>query len=158
MPFKRGNTNNLMTFECFFLISQYHENCNAMSSFSVLRHYLGTLLSVVQHNVLTSLFWFLFSDIACNKYSQPVQIPVERSTFKCNIQKSVLRSLHCNLKKYYVTLKNRNMQFRFEVSMTDASRYQLMTKDKVPVFKGQLKIFTRVVFNLAFRVSGRSVP
>ena len=38
MPFKRVNTSNLMTFECCFLISWYHENCNAMSSFTVLRH------------------------------------------------------------------------------------------------------------------------
>ena len=38
MPFKRVNTSNLMKFECCFLISQYHENCNAMSSLTVLRH------------------------------------------------------------------------------------------------------------------------
>ena len=38
MPFKRVNSSNLMTFECCFLISWYHENCHAMSSFTVLRH------------------------------------------------------------------------------------------------------------------------
>ena len=32
------HTSNLMTFECCFLISQYHESCNAMSSFTVLHH------------------------------------------------------------------------------------------------------------------------
>ena len=36
--FKRVNTSNLMTFECCFLISRYHEICNPMSSFTVLRH------------------------------------------------------------------------------------------------------------------------
>ena len=37
-PFKRVNTSNLMMFECCFLIPWHHENCNAMSSFTVLRH------------------------------------------------------------------------------------------------------------------------
>ena len=38
---------------------------------------------------------------------QLVEIPVERSTLKCNIQKSVPRSY--NYVKYYVTVKNRNL-------------------------------------------------
>ena len=38
MPFKWVNTNNLMTFEWCFLISKHHENCNAISSFTVLHH------------------------------------------------------------------------------------------------------------------------
>ena len=33
-----GNISNLMTLEYCFQISQYHENCNAMSAFTVLRH------------------------------------------------------------------------------------------------------------------------
>ena len=33
-----GNISNQMTFECCFQISQHHENCNAMSAFTVLRH------------------------------------------------------------------------------------------------------------------------
>ena len=33
-----------------------------------------------------------------------------------------------------------------------------MTKDKLPAFRVQLKIFTRFVFKLVFRVTGRSVP
>ena len=33
-----------------------------------------------------------------------------------------------------------------------------MTKDKLPAFRVQLKIFTRFVFKLVIRVSGRSVP
>ena len=33
-----GKHQQLMTFECCFLISQYHKNCNAMSSSTVLRH------------------------------------------------------------------------------------------------------------------------
>ena len=39
MPFKRVNIkqfNNLAMFECFFLISKYHEDWNAMSSFTVI--------------------------------------------------------------------------------------------------------------------------
>ena len=38
MPFKQVKTSNLMTFEWYFLISQYHENCNPMSSFTLWRH------------------------------------------------------------------------------------------------------------------------
>ena len=33
-----------------------------------------------------------------------------------------------------------------------------MTKDKLPAFRVQLKIFARFLFKLVFRVSGRSVP
>ena len=33
-----------------------------------------------------------------------------------------------------------------------------MTKDKLPAFRVQLKMFTRFVFKLVFRVTGRSVP
>ena len=47
-----------------------------------------------------------FSDAADNEHSYLVEIPVERSIFECNIQKSVPRSLQ--LKKY-VIFKNRNM-------------------------------------------------
>ena len=52
-----------MTFECCFLISKYHENCNAMASFTVicdvsLHH--GTLLIAVQLNVFIGSLRFLF--------------------------------------------------------------------------------------------------
>ena len=47
-----------------------------------------------------------FSGAADNEHSYLVEIPVERSIFECNIQKSVPRSLQ--LKKY-VIFKNRNM-------------------------------------------------
>ena len=33
-----------------------------------------------------------------------------------------------------------------------------MTKDRLPAFRVQLKMFTRFVFKLVFRVSGRGVP
>ena len=33
-----------------------------------------------------------------------------------------------------------------------------MTKDKLPAFRVELKIFTRFVFKLVFRVRGRCVP
>ena len=33
-----------------------------------------------------------------------------------------------------------------------------MTKDKVPAFRTELEIFTRFVFKLVFKFSGRSVP
>ena len=33
-----------------------------------------------------------------------------------------------------------------------------MTNDKLPSFRVELKIFTRFVFKLVFRVSGRSAP
>ena len=33
-----------------------------------------------------------------------------------------------------------------------------MTKDKLPAFRVQLKIFTRFAFKLVFRVTGKSVP
>ena len=146
MPFKRVNTSNLMTFECCFLIPQYHENCNAMSSFTVLRHvpwntficsavqcfhqfvmvFIYCLLSCVMVSIYCLLSFF--SDAADNEHSQLVEIPVERSIFQCNILKSVSRSLQL---KNIVIFKNRNMQLRFEIAMTDI-RDQLMTNDKFP--------------------------
>ena len=53
------------------------------------------------------------SHAADYEHSWIAEIQVEHSIFKCNIQKSVPRSLQ--LKKYYVTLKNRNVYFRFEI-------------------------------------------
>ena len=133
-----------MTFEFCLLIPQYHENCNAMSSFTVLRHvpWNTFICSVVQcfHQFVMVLFivyylvlWFLFtvyylffSDAGDNEHSQLVDIRVERSIFKCNIQKSVPISLRL---KNIVIFKNRNLQLRFEIAMTDI-RGQLTTNDK----------------------------
>ena len=132
-----------MTFECCFLISKIMGmvmQCY-LSLYYVM--FLRTLLFAVQCNVFISFLWCLFS-AAGNEYSYFVEIPVERSTFKFNIQKSIPGSLR--LKRYYVTFKNRNVQFRFEISMMDTSRDQLMVNDKLPIFIVQLKIFTRFVF------------
>ena len=136
MLFKRVNTSNLMTFECCFLISQYHENCNAMSSFTVLRHvpwntFICSAVQCFHQFVMVFIYCLLsfFSDAADNEHSQLVEIPVERSIFECNIQKK--RSKIITIKKYYVIYKNRKMQLRFEIAMTDI-RDQLMTNDKLP--------------------------
>ena len=70
MPFKWVNTNTLMTFEWCFLISKYHENCNAMSSFTVLHHVSWKKnFFAVQSNFFISLLWFSFSDAAGNEHS-----------------------------------------------------------------------------------------
>ena len=65
--------------------------------------YLGTLSFAVQHNVFISLLWFLFSYAAGNEHSKLVEIPVECSIFKFNIQKSVPRLLR--LKKILLPSK-----------------------------------------------------
>ena len=98
---KRQNaiqTSNLMTFECCFLISQYHENCNAMSSFTVLRHvpwntFICSAVQCFHQFVMVFIYCLLsfFSDAAYSAHSQLVEIVVERSIFECNIQKSVPR-------------------------------------------------------------------
>ena len=135
MPFKRVNTSNLMTFECCFLISQYHENCNAMSSFTVLRHvpwntFICSAVQCFYQFVMVFIYCLLsfFSDAAYSEHSQLVEIVVERSIFECAIQKGVPRSLQLN--KYNI-FKTRNMQLRFEIAMGDV-RDQLMTNDKLP--------------------------
>ena len=135
MPFKRVNTSNLMTFECCFLISQYHENCNAMSSFTVLRHvpwntFICSAVQCFHQFVMVFIYCLLsfFSDAAYSEHSQLVEIVVERSIFECAIQKGVPRSLQLN--KYNI-FKTRNMQLRFEIAMGDV-RDQLMTNDKLP--------------------------
>ena len=71
--FKRQNSNqtcwecqlveNPAMSECCFLISKYHENCNAMSFFIVTSHVSlchGTLVFAIQLSVFTSSLWFLF--------------------------------------------------------------------------------------------------
>ena len=135
MSFKRVSTSNLMTFECCFLISQYHENCNAMSSFTVLRHvpwntFICSAVQCFHQFVMVFIYCLLsfFSDAAYSAHSQLVEIVVERSIFECNIQKRVPRSFQ--LKKY-VIFKNRNMQLRFEIAMADIGD-QLMTNGKLP--------------------------
>ena len=135
MPFKRVNTSNLMTFECCFLISQYHENCNAMSSFTVLRHvpwntFICSAVQCFHQFVMVFIYCLLsfFSDAAYSEHSQLVEIVVERSIFECAIQKGVPRSLQLN--KYNI-FKTRSMQLRFEIAMGDV-RDQLMTNDKLP--------------------------
>ena len=67
MPIKRvrnGVTcSNLPKFECCFLISKYHENCNAMSSFTVIRHVPirhETLSFPLQLNVFISSLFFIY--------------------------------------------------------------------------------------------------
>ena len=50
------------------------------------------------------------------------------------------------------------MWLRFEISITYTSRDYLMTSDKLPACRVELKIFTTFVFKLVFRVIGRSVP
>ena len=131
---QKVNTRNLMTFECCFLISKYHENCSTMSSFTVLRHVLRNIFicSAVRcfHQFVMVIIYCLlsfFSDAADNKHSYVVKIPVKCSAFKCNIQKSITRSLQIT---YIVIFKNRNMQLRFKVAMTDI-RDQLMTNEKL---------------------------
>ena len=136
MPFKRVNTSNLMMLEWCFLVSKIMRITMQCYPSLCYVEYLGTLLFAVQHNVFISLLWFLFSDAEGSEHSYLVEIPVECSTFKCYIQKSVPRSLR--LKKYYVTFKNKNVQFRTEISMAGTSRDQLMTRNKVSV-EGYLK-------------------
>ena len=85
MPFKRVNTSHQMTIEWCFLISKITRiaiQCHP--SLYYVKHF-GTILFAVQRNVFISLLWFLFRDAAGNKHSWLVEIPVERSTFKCNI-------------------------------------------------------------------------
>ena len=95
-----------------------------MSSFTVLRHvplrhkhfYLqcSSMFSLSCYG-LYLLFTISFSAAADNEHSYFVEIPVERSIFECNIKKKPPRSLQ--LKN--VIFKNRNVQLRFEIAMTD---------------------------------------
>ena len=71
-----------------------------------------------------------FSDAADNEHSYLVEIPVERSIFELR----------------FVDIWNCN------------DRYQRLVNDERQVTRVELKIFTRFVFKLVFRVSGRSVP
>ena len=146
MPIKRVSTSNLMVLEWCFLISKVMRI--AMQCYPSLYYimYLETFLLAVQPNVFISLLWFLFIDAAGNEHSQLVEIPEKRSTFKCNIKKK--QSQIITIKKNIVTFKNRNVQFRFETSMTDTSKDQLMTKDKLPTFRVELKVFTRLPIKL----------
>ena len=90
------------------------------------------------------------SDAADNQYRHLVEIPVERSIFECNIQKSVPRSLQ---------LQNIMLSSRIEIEIWNFNdRYQRLANDERQVTRVELKIFTRLVFKLVFRVSGRSVP
>ena len=144
MTFKRVITSNLMTLECCFLISKYHENCNAMSSFTVLRYvpcntFICSAVQCFHQLVMVFIYClisramvficllFFFSDATDNEHIQLVEIPAERSIFESNIQKSVPTLQLKNI----IIFKNRNMKLRFETAMTDI-RDQLMTNNKLP--------------------------
>ena len=162
MPIKRVNISNLMTFEWCFLVSKYNQKCNAVSFFTVLHHvpwniFIYNAAQCFHQFIMVFIYCLLsfFSDAADSKHSWPVEIPVECSVFKCNMQRSIPRSLQ--LKTCYVIFRNKNVQFRFKISMADTSRNQLMTNDKLPAFRVELKIFTKFAFKLVFRVSVISV-
>ena len=160
MPIKWVNTSTLMMFECCFLISNYHDNYNVMSSFTALHHvpqktFICSAAQYFYQFVIVICLLCFFSDAPDNERSQLVEIPIERSIFECNIQKTIPRSLQ--LKKYYLTFKNRSVQLRFEITMTDTSRDQLLTNNKLPAFRVGLKISTGFIFKLVLKVSGRSV-
>ena len=129
MPLKWVNTSNLMMFEWCFLISKYHENCNAMLSFAVLPHVPWN--TYLQCNAMFLLVCFgfylfllsLFSDTAGNKHSL---LKFQKVQFSRVIFKKYIPIL-LQLKKYYVTFQNKNIQLRFKISMADASRYQTKT-------------------------------
>ena len=46
-----------------------NENCNAMSFFTVLRHFPRNTLFAMQCNAFISLLWFLFSEAAGNQHN-----------------------------------------------------------------------------------------
>ena len=123
MPFTQVNTSNPMTFECCFLFLQYHENCNAMSSFTVLRHvpWKTFICSAVQyfHQFAMIFIYCLLPSFSDAEYSEHIQL------VQIVVKKSVSRSLQ--LKK--MIFKNRNMQLRLEIAMADI-RDQLMTNNK----------------------------
>ena len=60
---------NIMTFECCFLISKYHENCNAISSVTAIRHvplHHGTLFFFC--SAAQCFHWFLVFFVCCLLY------------------------------------------------------------------------------------------
>ena len=68
-----------------------HENHNAMLFFNVLCHVPWNTSFAVQRNIFIRLLWFLFRDAAGSEHCLLVEIPVKRSTFKCNIQKQAFQ-------------------------------------------------------------------
>ena len=143
MSFKRLNTSSLMTFECCFLISQYHENCNAISSFVVLRHvpWNTFICSAVQcfHQFVMVFIYCLLSCVMVFIYCllsflvmQQTMNTVSLLKFQQNFQflSVIFKRSKITIKKY-VIFKNRNMQLKFEIAMTDI-RDWLMMNDKLP--------------------------
>ena len=143
MPFKRVITSNLMAFKCCFPIPQYHENCSAMSSFTVLRHVPRNTVFAVLFNVFISLLWFLFIVyylvlwflfIVYHLFlvMQQITNTVILLKFQQNVQFwSVIFKKAFQDHKHYLIFKNRNMQLRFEIAMTYI-KGQLMANDKFP--------------------------
>ena len=101
MPFKRVNTSNLMTFECCFLISQYHENCNAMLSFTVLCHVPWNIFicNAVQcfHQFVMIFIYCLISFLVMQKITNTVILLKfqQNVQFLCVIFKKAFQD-HCN--------------------------------------------------------------
>ena len=90
-----------------------------------------------------------FSDAADNEHSYLVEIPVDRSIFECNIQKSIPRSLQLKILCYF-----QEQEYVIEIWNCN-DRYQRLVSDQQQVSRAEWKIFTRFVFKLVFRVSGK---
>ena len=82
-------SSNLTTFECCFLISQYHENCNAMSSFTVICHvHRSTFIykAAQSINVFISLLQFLIIVYYIFVVVQQIMKTVSLLKFHQNVQ------------------------------------------------------------------------
>ena len=110
--------------------------------------YLWTVLFVVQLNFFISYGYLLscFNNVSDSEHCELNEILVERSIFQYNIQKSVPRSLQ--LKKM--------LFWRIEMCIWDLKFQRQIRQEIIEIDKRKLKMFTRFVSKLVFRVSGKS--
>ena len=96
--------------------------------------------------VFTYYLLSCFSNASDSEHCELNEILVERSIFQYNIQKSVPRSLQ--LKKM--------LFWRIEMCIWDLKFQRQIRQEIIDIEKRKLKMFTRFVSKLVFRVSGKS--
>ena len=96
--------------------------------------------------VFTYYLLSCFSNVSDSEHCELNEILVERSIFQYNIQKSVPRSLQ--LKKM--------LFWRIEMCIWDLKFQRQIRQEIIEIDKRKLKMFTRFVSKLVFRVSGKS--
>ena len=150
-----------MTFECCFLISWYHEICNPMSSFTVLRHvplehfylHCSSMFSLVCYCFFIVYYLFLvmhhIANTACWNCSRTFNFRTQYSKkrFKIITIKKILLSSRIEIRSWDLKLQWQMSEISYP---TDARCQMSEISYERQATRVKLRIFTRFALKLVF--------